>query len=359
MITTRPTSTFAYSQPSSRAKNCHVSDARNTALRTTMTSGASRRATSRVPNVNLAPAIGTAATSAALRSCGAVGSHWSLALATIPSTALSPATRRASRSRSSMSGGSAIGAILAMGPDAAGIVSAWKPTPEGLMIARFRRNVTFANVCSALALLIALGTGTAYAANTISSDDIIDGQVKTVDLGDAAVTSEKVADGAIGQAKIASGAVGSAQIASGAVGSAQLAPGAVGSAQLAPGSVGSAQLATGGVDGSKVADGSLTTADTRGADAQVTLNVKAKAVPAGGCSDVKLTVPGASAGEVALIAVQGKLPAGMIVTAGGVPSADTVTMKACNLKLHGKRAADQGRAGARGDLRVGDAGEPL
>ena len=35
----------------------------------------------------------------------------------------------------------------------------------------------------AVALIIALGTGTAYAANTIGTDDIINGQVKSVDIG--------------------------------------------------------------------------------------------------------------------------------------------------------------------------------
>src|ERR1044072_6059512 len=46
-----------------------------------------------------------------------------------------------------------------------------------------RNRLTFANVCSFLALLIALGTGGAYAANTIGSTDIINGQVKSPDIG--------------------------------------------------------------------------------------------------------------------------------------------------------------------------------
>ena len=36
-------------------------------------------------------------------------------------------------------------------------------------------------------------SGTAYAANTVFSSDIVDGQVKTADLDGGAVTSEKVA----------------------------------------------------------------------------------------------------------------------------------------------------------------------
>src|ERR1044072_7993879 len=46
-----------------------------------------------------------------------------------------------------------------------------------------RNRLTFANVCSFLALLIALGTGGAYAANTIGSTDIINGQGKSPDIG--------------------------------------------------------------------------------------------------------------------------------------------------------------------------------
>ena len=46
----------------------------------------------------------------------------------------------------------------------------------------------------ALALFLFLASGTAYAANTVFSSDIVDGQVKTADLDGGAVTSEKVAD---------------------------------------------------------------------------------------------------------------------------------------------------------------------
>ena len=59
----------------------------------------------------------------------------------------------------------------------------------------------------ALALLIALTTGTAYAANTVFSTDIVDGQVKTVDLANGAVAVTKLADGAITGDKIKDGAI--------------------------------------------------------------------------------------------------------------------------------------------------------
>ena len=52
----------------------------------------------------------------------------------------------------------------------------------------------YANVTSTMALVVALG-GTAYAANTIRSSDIVNGQVKRVDIANNAITSGKVADG--------------------------------------------------------------------------------------------------------------------------------------------------------------------
>ncbi len=54
----------------------------------------------------------------------------------------------------------------------------------------------YADVTSTMALVVALG-GTAYAANTVRSRDIVNGQVKRVDLANSAVTSGKVKDGSL------------------------------------------------------------------------------------------------------------------------------------------------------------------
>jgi hypothetical protein len=82
---------------------------------------------------------------------------------------------------------------------------------------RLRPHLSFANVCSFLALIVALGTGGAYAANTIGSSDIIDGEVKTADLGANAVTSAKIADGEVTEAGIGQGAVSTAELKNDAV----------------------------------------------------------------------------------------------------------------------------------------------
>lgn len=54
----------------------------------------------------------------------------------------------------------------------------------------------YANVTSTMALVVALG-GTAYAANTVRSSDIVNGQVKRVDIANNAVTSGKVANNSL------------------------------------------------------------------------------------------------------------------------------------------------------------------
>jgi hypothetical protein len=80
------------------------------------------------------------------------------------------------------------------------------------MASRLRRHLTFANVASGLALFIALATGGAYAANTIYSTDIVDGQVMRQDLANGAVSAAKMADGTVQTAKIQSNAVTTAKI---------------------------------------------------------------------------------------------------------------------------------------------------
>jgi hypothetical protein len=54
--------------------------------------------------------------------------------------------------------------------------------------------LTYANVVATLALIIALGGGVAYAANTVFSSDIVDGEVKVADLATGSVRSSKIAN---------------------------------------------------------------------------------------------------------------------------------------------------------------------
>jgi hypothetical protein len=52
----------------------------------------------------------------------------------------------------------------------------------------------------------------AYAANTVFSTDIVDGEVKAADLANNAVTASKIKDGEVKAAEIATDAVGAAEL---------------------------------------------------------------------------------------------------------------------------------------------------
>ena len=59
------------------------------------------------------------------------------------------------------------------------------------------KGTRYANVTSTMALVVALGGTGAYAANTIRSSDIVNGQVKRADIANNAVTSGKVSNGTL------------------------------------------------------------------------------------------------------------------------------------------------------------------
>jgi hypothetical protein len=113
------------------------------------------------------------------------------------------------------------------------------------------------NVVGYVAIFLFAVGGTAYAThpggvNTISSEDIINGEVKSVDVGNGEVqsvdiapftiNSSDIADDAVNQAKILSGAVRSDEIATSAVGSDEVIDESLGLADLGPGSVASDEI---------------------------------------------------------------------------------------------------------------------
>ena len=107
-----------------------------------------------------------------------------------------------------------------------------------------------------LALFLVIAGGTAYAANTIGSTDIINGQVKSVDIGNNEVTSADVRDDTL-----ADGGLAPVDLQPGAVGTSEVANSSVRGADIATGAVNSAEVADGSLTGGDVADDSLTGAD--------------------------------------------------------------------------------------------------
>jgi hypothetical protein len=166
------------------------------------------------------------------------------------------------------------------------------------MARRFRRGLTFANVCSLIALIVALGTGGAYAANTIGSDDIIDESIQSVDIKNGQV---KAAD-------LGANAVASGKIADGGVATADIAPGAV--------------------DSTRVLDESLTLSDLAGA--AVNGAVSLSGIPNGRCTQVTFNVGGAQVGDSPVVTTRAAIQNGIVLYPNRVASAGHVEVNACN-----------------------------
>lgn len=112
-------------------------------------------------------------------------------------------------------------------------------------------------VISCLALFLAL-TGSALAAKaSISSRQIVDGTVRTVDLRDNAVTSPKIADATVTAADLGTDSVGTDEIAKDAVNSDEIADNAVASPEVADQSLTANDLGADSVGSSELQAGSV------------------------------------------------------------------------------------------------------
>jgi hypothetical protein len=73
---------------------------------------------------------------------------------------------------------------------------------------RVRRHLSYANVISTLCLFLVLGGGSAYAlsgSNTVFSDDIVDGQVRTADILNGDVRNPDLAPDSVQTGKVLNG----------------------------------------------------------------------------------------------------------------------------------------------------------
>src|SRR3954452_21153845 len=156
------------------------------------------------------------------------------------------------------------------------------------MARQLRRRLTFANVCSFIALVVALGTGGAYAANTIGSDDIIDDSIQSVDIKNGQAMTADLGGGAVTSSKIAANAVNS----------------------------------------SRVANESLRLSDIAGA--ATSGNISLSGIPNGRCSQVTINVGGAQVGDSPIVTTGASIQNGIVLYPNRVASAGHVEVNACN-----------------------------
>jgi len=114
---------------------------------------------------------------------------------------------------------------------------------------RIRPHLTYANLASSAALLLALSTGGAYAASQLAPKSVGERQLRP-----GAVTASKIRKNAVTAAKVASGAVTVGKVSPGAIDGTRIANGAIGAAQLQNGSVIAEKIAEGAVTGEKASE---------------------------------------------------------------------------------------------------------
>jgi len=213
------------------------------------------------------------------------------------------------------------------------------------------RHLTFANVCSALALVVATSTGTAYAATKIRSTDIVNGQVKTADLAKNAATSAKIKNGQVKGADLGAGSVTTGkvkdgsltavdlllgsltgdQVADDSLGADDLAAGSVGGSEIQTDAVGATEIDDDSVDGGEIINNGLTFADIAGGGSTGNVTIPAGAVPNGRCENYSIGIAGASVGDAVVFSVQDDMQDGVFFYGARVSSANTVDTVLCNL----------------------------
>jgi hypothetical protein len=204
------------------------------------------------------------------------------------------------------------------------------------------------DVMALIACVAAVGTGTAYAANTIGSDDIIDEsilsqdiknqEVRAADLHDGGVTNEKLQANAVTSGKVADESLTSSDLGTDSVQASEIADNVIDGGEiidnsltatdLAPSAAGASEIAGNAVTGSKVANQSLTTADILGAEANGSISLSG--IPNGRCYQVTFNVSGAQAGQSVLVSTRAAIQEGIVLYPDRVATAGHVEVNACN-----------------------------
>jgi hypothetical protein len=99
-------------------------------------------------------------------------------------------------------------------------------------VRNIRRQITYANVMSSIAVFLVLAGGAAYAARKIGSNQLKANSVGTVKIKANAVTTRKIKKGAVTTVKLRDGAVKSEKLGDSAVTTAKIANGAVTGAKI-------------------------------------------------------------------------------------------------------------------------------
>jgi hypothetical protein len=115
-----------------------------------------------------------------------------------------------------------------------------------------RCHLTYANVTATLALLLALGMGSAYAANQLAPKSVGERQLRP-----GAVTADKIRKNAVTAPKIKAAAVKQGKIANGAITGEKIADGVVGSSKIPGGAITPDKIPDNSLTGQKIDEATL------------------------------------------------------------------------------------------------------
>jgi hypothetical protein len=124
---------------------------------------------------------------------------------------------------------------------------------------KLRSHLTYANVTATLGLFVALSTGGAYAANTIRSSDIVDGEVKTQDLAAGGVTNSRLANNAVTTGKVTDSTLTTHDVNNGTLSGLDVSDNTLGALDIAQNAVGTSEVANGTLQSQDFAPGTLGT----------------------------------------------------------------------------------------------------
>jgi len=125
--------------------------------------------------------------------------------------------------------------------------------------------ITFGKVLAGTAVVLVATTGTAYAAATVGSDDIINNSIKSEDIRDGNVKSVDLKNGGVRSVDILNETVASVDLLNGSITADDLGTDSVGFAEIQTDAVQATEIADNSIDSGEIIDNSLFAADL-GAD---------------------------------------------------------------------------------------------
>jgi hypothetical protein len=198
------------------------------------------------------------------------------------------------------------------------------------------RKPRYADVAATLALVLALGGTTAYAAERVAVPKHSIGKSQ---LKRQAVDSSRIKNGTIKQKDLRAASVGTVQLQERSVSGGKLQDNAVGGRELAPGSVGNGKLQDGSVGTNKLQDGAVTAGklsrnavsldDIAGVDAVTTISVSALAPST--CTSITVPLPGAQPGQLGAMSITGSTDPQTLVLGPLRVTAGAATTSVCNV----------------------------